>query len=255
MSNISDRIIVPRKTLSLPKTGQTTEYQAGDDGTTEAGQNSPAVRYVDNLNGTVSDLHTGLMWVQEPQKIVPGTVVGATLPLNQIKRANVNYGDGAGVWKASTAGYVVGDVVTNGGLFYACTVTHTSAAAFATDLAADKWRETVWKLNATDLTTPAVVAWGTWITYCNALEYAGYAAGSWRMPNVLELASLVDFGGSSPAINALFANTKSLQYFSSTTHNGFTTYAWHVNFDYGGISADLKTTATYYTRPVRGGIS
>lgn len=55
------------------------------------------------------------------------------------------YSNGAQVAKAAPAAwvtatdYVVGDFVTSGGLKYYCIVAHTSAAAFATDLAAAKW--------------------------------------------------------------------------------------------------------------------
>lgn len=43
-----------------------------------------------------------------------------------------------GAWVTATA-YALGDVVTNASLVYRCLVAHTSAALFATDLAANKW--------------------------------------------------------------------------------------------------------------------
>jgi len=55
------RIETPK--LWLPRTGQTTSYADGDDGFYQAG-NPRATRFVDNLNGTVSDRATGLMRVK-----------------------------------------------------------------------------------------------------------------------------------------------------------------------------------------------
>lgn len=44
---------------TMSKTGQTTVYQADDDGDIQAG---PNFNFVDNPDGTISDLNTGLMW-------------------------------------------------------------------------------------------------------------------------------------------------------------------------------------------------
>jgi len=55
-------------TRSLPKTGQSYVYSAGDDGTYQAGwwRNRSVLtnktRFKDNGNGTISDKSTGLMW-------------------------------------------------------------------------------------------------------------------------------------------------------------------------------------------------
>lgn len=49
-------------TISLPKTGQTTSYAAGDDGDLRKGVEWPAERFVDNGDNTIADTLTGLMW-------------------------------------------------------------------------------------------------------------------------------------------------------------------------------------------------
>jgi hypothetical protein len=53
--------------MSLSKTGQTATYSSGDDGDLGKGVVWPSPRFLDNGNGTVTDLLTGLMW----QKFLP----------------------------------------------------------------------------------------------------------------------------------------------------------------------------------------
>jgi hypothetical protein len=48
----------------VPKTGQTTSYDAGDDGALQRGVASPTPRFKDNNNGTVTDNLTGLIWMK-----------------------------------------------------------------------------------------------------------------------------------------------------------------------------------------------
>jgi len=50
--------------VSLPKTGQTTSYATGDDGDLEMGVAWPDTRFTDNLNNTVKDNLTGLVWTK-----------------------------------------------------------------------------------------------------------------------------------------------------------------------------------------------
>ena len=51
--------------FGLPKTGQTVEYQSGDDGTYEKGYPKTGARFVDNGDGTITDKATGLMWAKD----------------------------------------------------------------------------------------------------------------------------------------------------------------------------------------------
>ena len=53
----------------LPKTGQTSVYTSGDDGTYQMGYSG--TRFTDNGDGTVTDNATGLMWVADSR--VPET--------------------------------------------------------------------------------------------------------------------------------------------------------------------------------------
>ena len=52
------------KYAPVPKTGQTTNYVAGDDGDLEKGVAWPTPRFTDNLNGTVTDNLTKLIWLK-----------------------------------------------------------------------------------------------------------------------------------------------------------------------------------------------
>lgn len=99
------------------------------------------------------------------------------------------------------------------------------------------------------------------ITWEKALEYvkdnneqnfAGYA--DWRLPNVNELLSLIDFYQIGHMLNPPLVPEHSggLDYWSSTTHI-YNDSAWHVGFDdLPGISAGTKTTRNF-VRMVRAG--
>lgn len=50
---------------AVPKTGQTTQYAAGDDGDLQRGVSWPSPRFTDNGDGTVTDNLTGLIWLRD----------------------------------------------------------------------------------------------------------------------------------------------------------------------------------------------
>jgi len=50
--------------IQIPRTGQTTSYGAGDDGTLQEGVAWPSPRFTDNGDGTVMDNLTGLIWLK-----------------------------------------------------------------------------------------------------------------------------------------------------------------------------------------------
>jgi len=162
----------------LPWTGQTTVYQAGDDGTYQKGYTltRPIVkgvgshRFTDNGDGTISDAATGLMWVKDP-------IAAPGAPFN------------------------------------------------------------------------AAMNWANAITNCEALNFAGHT--DWRLPNIKELMSIVDYENFNPAIDGtFFPNTHPTFYYSSTTVANYADYAWYVNFSGGFLSNYLKSTP-FYVRPVR----
>ena len=93
----------------------------------------------------------------------------------------------------------------------------------------------------------------------------GSAPGDWRLPNVKELLSLIDFAFSTPALSddagtgqwtgatgSSFTGVQSSGYWSSSTYAYDTTIAWDVYLNHGHTNGDAKT-GTHYVWPVRGG--
>ena len=95
-------------------------------------------------------------------------------------------------------------------------------------------------------------SWNEAIDYCNGLSLGGHT--DWRLPNVRELSSLIDFSQYRPALPSghPFDNVQSDDYWSSTTFARYSHSAWLVCLDYGGVSLDVKS-GNGYVWPVRGG--
>ena len=75
----------------------------------------------------------------------------------------------------------------------------------------------------------------------------------WRLPNIKELASIVERRCYSPAINAtVFPNTTSSFYWSSSPYANDYNYAWVVYFNYGSGGYNSEGGSPY-VRLVRGG--
>jgi Protein of unknown function (DUF1566) len=111
--------------------------------------------------------------------------------------------------------------------------------------------------------------WANALAAANALASGscgltdGSVAGDWRLPNVKELQSLIDFGFFNPALsNAAgtgqwtegdaFSGVRSAAYWSSTTLAGSPGDAWDVLLGFGSTLAVGKD-ATFLVWPVRGG--
>ncbi len=82
----------------------------------------------------------------------------------------------------------------------------------------------------------------------------GSSAGDWRLPNVRELNSLIDYGRSSPALPSghPFTGVVTLRYWSSTSNANNPSFVWNTNLNDGQVSYGLKTDSRYVW-PVRGG--
>ena len=103
--------------------------------------------------------------------------------------------------------------------------------------------------------------WNDALTYCNNLSNGsceltdGSIAGDWRLPNVIELESLVNAEESDSAawLNSQgFGYVQSFYCWSATTYAYSTYGAWVVSMIYGYVSVTHKPY-TYYVWPVRAG--
>ncbi|RLA83123.1 MAG: DUF1566 domain-containing protein [Epsilonproteobacteria bacterium] len=95
------------------------------------------------------------------------------------------------------------------------------------------------------------ITWGEAIDYCEALELADNT--DWRLPNINELASIVDHDKYDPAIKEnVFQNIISDSYWSSTTSTNYTDTAWCIHFINGYTNYHYKSYSSY-VRCVRGG--
>ncbi len=197
---------------TLSTTGQTATFTADkhdgisapvavpDDGTVKAGA---VPRFVDNGDGTITDLNAGLMWEKKDD-------AGGLHDLENIY-----------VWSGNGA------------------------------------QETIWDwLDDVNAETHPVFG---------GMGFAGY--NDWRIPNVNELGSLVNYGASSPAVNSVFhtgcARSCSVatcsctnfveSYWSSTTSAADPMLAWVVNFRSGFSGESSKDfTVPGHVRAVRG---
>ena len=108
------------------------------------------------------------------------------------------------------------------------------------------------------------VDWQTALDWIKALNsspvactnYAPMTYTDWRLPNVRELSSLVDFGETSPALPAghPFVNAQSTFYWSSTSSVANPANAWSMNFTTGRPSdGGDKDGFDNTVWPVRGG--
>ncbi len=83
----------------------------------------------------------------------------------------------------------------------------------------------------------------------------GSVAGDWRMPNIKELQSLVDYGQFSPAFPLVhpFTGVKAGHYWSSTTMKGNPDRAFSLYLSFGVAGRNLKRFEDFLIWPVRDG--
>lgn len=109
----------------------------------------------------------------------------------------------------------------------------------------------VWTKNAQQV--PGEKTWSDALTACNNLDYAGYQ--DWRLPNIRELHSLVDYSRDEKALpsNHPFQAVQDMHYWSSTNYEGDITSVWVVFFPNGAVGYTYKNEDSFYVWPVRGG--
>ena len=93
------------------------------------------------------------------------------------------------------------------------------------------------------------VTWQGALGYCEKLDFAGHT--DWRLPNVRELQSIVDYGQMNPSINPFFRAESGWYWSSSSSANpGF---GWFCNFQFGVVQTDYINGSDSYVRAVRSG--
>lgn len=92
--------------------------------------------------------------------------------------------------------------------------------------------------------------WEDALSYCENLTLAG--SSDWRLPDIKELESIVDYTTEWPAIDTTyFPTTQSLDYWSSTTLPDSFDVAWGVNFYAGWTETGNKASTFLHVRCVR----
>ena len=79
------------------------------------------------------------------------------------------------------------------------------------------------------------------VAACAALETGGAPAGTWRLPSVVELATLIQFGRANPAIDQAFPDTRESNTWTSTPVANANTMHWSVRFGVGEVMPMLST--------------
>jgi hypothetical protein len=85
----------------VAKTGQTTSYATGDDGDLERGVALVTPRFTDNLDGTITDNQTGLIWLKDANCFGQRTWNNAISDCNGLADGSCGLTDGstAGDWR------------------------------------------------------------------------------------------------------------------------------------------------------------
>jgi hypothetical protein len=116
----------------------------------------------------------------------------------------------------------------------------------------------IWLKNANCFNTQI---WTAALTSANSLASGACGlsdlstAGQWRLPNIVELESLIDAERSLPSLPTghPFTSVQNNFYWSSSSYSGGASSAWYVNMSGGGVVTGSKT-GVYYVWPVKAGI-
>jgi hypothetical protein len=95
----------------------------------------------------------------------------------------------------------------------------------------------------------ATYTWANALAYCPTLSVGSHS--DWRLPSLIELMSIVDFGVRSPSINSTYFPSTPTGFFWSSTPSVTTSAAWGIVFDAGGSGGLDVSTSSGRVRCVR----
>jgi hypothetical protein len=93
------------------------------------------------------------------------------------------------------------------------------------------------------------LVWCDALAYCENLSFAGH--DDWRLPNVRELHSIIDYGRFAPAIDPVFGAVSDEWYWSSTSFFFLPDLAFIILFGSGVDGGGDRDGDPYYVRAVR----
>ena len=100
--------------------------------------------------------------------------------------------------------------------------------------------------------SPNRMLWQDAVHNTEGLSYGGYT--DWRLPNIHELMSIIEYSLSNPSVDGhAFPYTQLDSYWSSTTVSERTDCVWGVDFKDGSCLKLKKEGEQFFVRPVRGG--
>ena len=93
--------------------------------------------------------------------------------------------------------------------------------------------------------------WCNALAYCENLTFAGH--DDWRLPNIRELQSIVDYGRSRPSIDPVFGALSTFPFYWSSTSLALSPIiAWYVVFFVGDVD-NFGKDSLFFVRAVRSG--
>ena len=256
-------------------TGQVTSYATGDDGDLElgvarsytiytTGQYSGTSNIVINgkthalSNNCVQDNRTGLMWARRVPDADIGPATDGTLFWEEwtITKIDISFVNGTGKIHSAAGNFSTGALCagrkftisgtdSNDG-----TYTVSAGGITANDITTDEGVADEAAGDTVIVTTVDDLIWDA-LAQANANSLGGYT--DWRIPNYLELPTIVDLSAAGPCIDvATFPSTPSTYHWTASSHPGSTTTAFYVLFSNGGVYNINGQSNDYYVRFVRG---